>query len=116
LARTCPARAGRLTREETQGFLRWVRNRTHFRIRGLLMHRYSIVVASLIAATSARAADTAQALAGQTVVTPPISGYGEVYLGGLRFDGNDYTTRAGGGAARVNVAFAQRWNLQGDAT
>ncbi len=80
------------------------------------MHRYSIVVASLIAATSARAADTAQALAGQTVATPPISGYGEVYLGGLRFDGDDYTTRAGGGAARVNVAFAQRWNLQGDAT
>ncbi|MEZ2329779.1 hypothetical protein AB6802_08650 [Mesorhizobium sp. RCC_202] len=78
------------------------------------MNRYSIVVASLIAATSAHAADTVQALAGQTAATSLISGYGELYLGGLRFDGDDYTTRAGGGAARVNVAFAQRWNLQGD--
>ncbi|TGQ64139.1 hypothetical protein EN829_020680 [Mesorhizobium sp. M00.F.Ca.ET.186.01.1.1] len=80
------------------------------------MHRCSIVVVSLIAATSAHAADTVQPLAGEAVLTPHISGYGELYLGGLRFVGDDYTTRAGGGAARVNVAFAQRWNLQGDAT
>lgn len=80
------------------------------------MHRCSIVVASLIAATSAYAEETVQPLAGERVATPRISGYGELYLGGLRFVGDDYTTRAGGGAARVNVAFAQRWNLQGDVT
>lgn len=78
------------------------------------MHRFSLVVASLAATTSAFAADSLPPLAGETVAAPQISGYGELYLGGLRFVGDDYTTRAGGGAARVNIAFDQRWNLQGD--
>ncbi|OBQ74491.1 outer membrane beta-barrel protein [Mesorhizobium erdmanii] len=80
------------------------------------MHRFSLVVASLAATTSAFAADALPSFSGETVATPHISGYGELYLGGLRFVGDDYTTRAGGGAARVNIAFAQRWNLQGDLT
>ena len=80
------------------------------------MHRFLLVVASLAATTSAFAADALPPLAEETVATPRISGYGELYLGGLRFVGDDYTTRAGGGAARVNIAFAQRWNLQGDLT
>lgn len=80
------------------------------------MHRCSIVMASMIAATSAYAADTMQPWAGEAVATPRISGYGELYLGGLRFVGDDYTTRAGGGAASLNIPFAQRWNLQGDLT
>ncbi|AGB45598.1 hypothetical protein Mesau_03227 [Mesorhizobium australicum WSM2073] len=81
------------------------------------MHRFSIFAASsLVAATSAYAADTQQPLAAETVVTPHVSGYGELYLGGLRFVGDDYTTRAGGGAVRVNIPFAERWNLQGDLT
>ncbi|QKC89644.1 hypothetical protein EB230_15440 [Mesorhizobium sp. NZP2234] len=80
------------------------------------MHRFLLVVASLAATTSAFAADAPPPLAEETVATPRISGYGELYLGGLRFVGDDYTTRAGGGAARVNIAFAQRWNLQGDLT
>lgn len=80
------------------------------------MHRCSVVIAVMIAATSAFAADTMQPLAGATAATPRISGYGELYLGGLRFVGDDYTTRAGGGAASLNIPFAQRWNLQGDLT
>ncbi|TGT39106.1 hypothetical protein [Mesorhizobium sp. M8A.F.Ca.ET.165.01.1.1] len=70
------------------------------------MHRFSICLASLIVATSARAADILQPLATETAVAPRISGYGELYLGGLRFVGDDYTTRAGGGALRVNIPFA----------
>jgi hypothetical protein len=81
------------------------------------MQRFPIVVASLVVATSAYAADILQPIAAETVVTPHISGYGELYLGGLRFpDGNDDTVRAGGGAGRVNIPFAGRWNLQGDLT
>ncbi|ODT13945.1 MAG: hypothetical protein ABS57_17100 [Mesorhizobium sp. SCN 65-12] len=80
------------------------------------MHRCSITITSLMTVTSAFAADTMQPLAVDTATGPHISGYGELYLGGLRFVGDDYTTRAGGGAASLNIAFAQRWNLQGDLT
>ncbi|MBZ9994354.1 outer membrane beta-barrel protein [Mesorhizobium sp. BH1-1-4] len=80
------------------------------------MYRFSILAVSLIAATSAHAADALQPLATETVVTPRVSGYGELYLGGLRFVDDDHTNRVGGGAVRVNIPFAQRWNLQGDLT
>lgn len=77
------------------------------------MHRSSIVVASLMMISSAAAADMVPSSAGEAT-TPGLSGYGELYLGGLRFAGDDYTTRAGGGAIRVNVPLARRWNIQGD--
>ncbi|TPI36076.1 hypothetical protein FJW07_05855 [Mesorhizobium sp. B3-1-9] len=80
------------------------------------MHRFSIIAASLVATTFAYAADAPQPLAGETVVTPHISGYGEIYLGGLRFTSIGDTVHAAGGAARVNIPFAQRWNFQGDLT
>ncbi|QPC92055.1 hypothetical protein [Mesorhizobium sp. INR15] len=80
------------------------------------MHRFLAVVASLAAATSAFAGDALPPLAGETVVTPHISGYGELNLGGLRYPDYDDTMRTGGGAARVNIPFAGRWNLQGDLT
>jgi hypothetical protein len=81
---------------------------------GLSMHRFTLAAASLVVTTSAFAADALPPLAGEAAGAPHVSGYGEAYLGGVRFVGDDYTTRVGGGAARVNIAFAQRWNLQGD--
>ena len=80
------------------------------------MHRFPIVVASLVAATSAYAADALQPVAVEPVVTPHISGYGELYLGGLSFSNGGDRLWAGGGASRVNIPFAGRWNLQGDLT
>ncbi|TPL85967.1 hypothetical protein [Mesorhizobium sp. B2-3-12] len=74
------------------------------------------MAASLVATTSAYAADTLQPLAAETVVTRHMSGYSELYLGGLRYPDGDDTLRTAGGAARVNIPFAQRWNLQGDLT
>lgn len=80
------------------------------------MQRFPIVVASLIVATSAYAADILQPIAEETVATPHISGYGELYLGGLSFSDEDDTFWAAGGAGRVNIPVAGRWNLQGDLT
>lgn len=48
------------------------------------------------------------------MAVPHLSGYGEFHLGGLRFPDTGDEIRTGGGAARVNVPLAGRWNLQGD--
>ena len=47
-----------------------------------------------------------------------ISGYGEVYVGGIWVDafGDDDSAWAYGGAGQVNVPFADRWNAQGGLT
>lgn len=80
------------------------------------MYRFSMVVAALIAATSAHAADAVQPLAEEAVAAPHISGYGELYLGGVRFPNSGGTIWTGGGTGRVNIPVAGRWNLQGDVT
>jgi hypothetical protein len=55
------------------------------------------------------------------VAAPQISGHAEFYLGGLDlsmsspFGDYDDTVWVYGGAARINVPFAERWNIQGDA-
>lgn len=46
-----------------------------------------------------------------------VSGYGQVYGGGLWLSElSDETFWAAGGAARINVPYAERWNAQGDFT
>ncbi len=80
------------------------------------MRHFPIAAMSFAMATSAFAADSVQPIVEQPVVAPHISGYGEIYLGGLKFDNNDDTFRVGGGVARVNIPFAERWNVQLDGT
>ncbi|MET2825806.1 hypothetical protein [Mesorhizobium shangrilense] len=92
----------------------WIPNQKPIFELGGLMYRFSMVVAALIATTSAYAADAVQPLAEESVVTPHISGYGQLYLGGLSYPNGGDRRSAGGGAARVNIPFAGRWNLQGD--
>lgn len=75
------------------------------------------VLAALFAsaATGAIAADVA---VDAPASVPGMSGYGEVYLGGLnvRVEGESDTVWAAGGAVRLNMPMDERWNLQGDAT
>jgi hypothetical protein len=92
-----------------------VENR-YFELFGGFMHRFPIVAMSLVMARSAFAADAVQPIVEVPVVAPHISGYGEIYLGGLKFAGEDDTLWVGGGAARVNIPFAERWNIQLDGT
>jgi hypothetical protein len=80
------------------------------------MRRFPIVAMSFAMATSAFAADAIQPIVAEPAVAPHISGYGEIYLGGLKFDRYDSTIRVGGGVARVNIPFADRWNVQFDGT
>ncbi|MBZ9993130.1 hypothetical protein [Mesorhizobium sp. BH1-1-4] len=77
--------------------------------------RFPIVVASLFIASASVAADALQPLADEPVAQH-ISGYGEIYVGGLRIEEGapDGTTDTGAAAARVNIPFANLWNLQGD--
>ncbi len=44
-----------------------------------------------------------------------ISGYGEIYAGGVwvRYDGDDEDYWAAGGAGQLNIPFADSWNAQG---
>ncbi|MGF7008019.1 hypothetical protein [Aminobacter sp. BE322] len=73
----------------------------------------TVVLAAL--ATSAFAADPTAPIEGQAA--RQISGYGEIYGGGLWTDPeSDEDIWAAGGAARVNLPFAERWNVQGDLT
>lgn len=81
------------------------------------MLRPSILAASLVVTSAAFAADAILPIATEPVA-PHISGYGELYLGGLQlsFFGDDDSLRAGGGAGRVNIPFADSWNVQIDGT
>jgi hypothetical protein len=81
------------------------------------MLRLPIFAASLFATSAAFAADAVLPVAVEPVV-PHISGYGEIYLGGLEISqfGEDDSIRAGGGAGRVNIPFAEKWNVQLDGT
>ena len=71
-------------------------------------------------ASTAYAADPAIEEAAPPL-SPQISGHAEFYLGGLDvsisspFQEYDETVWVYGGAARINVPFADRWNIQGDA-
>ena len=65
-------------------------------------------------ATSAFAADPTQPV---EETARQVSGYGQIYGGGLWLSElSDETLWAAGGAARINVPFAERWNAQGDFT
>ena len=79
---------------------------------------YRLVLSAAIAATttSAFAAD-APVVLDQELAQPHISGYGEVYLGGLYFatPGDDADGTTAGAAARVNFPIDARWNIQTDA-
>lgn len=81
------------------------------------MLRLSILAASLFATSAAFAADAVLPIAVEPAV-PHISGYGEIYLGGLQLSefGEDDNIHTGGGAGRVNIPFAQQWNVQLDGT
>lgn len=71
----------------------------------------SVCVAAL--STSAFAADAVSPV--QEAAVRQISGYGEIYGAGVwvdEFDQGDIW--AYGGAARINVPFAEHWNAQGD--
>lgn len=64
-------------------------------------------------ATSAFAADPAAPI--EADVTRQVSGHGEIYGGAFWFDElSDDKFWAAGGVARVNVPFADSWNVQGD--
>lgn len=80
------------------------------------MRRFLIIAISFSTTTSALAADAAQEAMESQILAPRISGYGEIYLGGLKFSDEDDTLWTGGGTARVNIPFAQRWNIQIDGT
>lgn len=68
----------------------------------------------VVLATPALAADPTQPVE-ETV--RQVSGYGQIYGGGLWIsEFSDDTLWAAGGAARINVPFAERWNAQGDFT
>ncbi|MBT1158101.1 hypothetical protein J1C56_21105 [Aminobacter anthyllidis] len=67
-----------------------------------------------VLATPAFAADPTQPVE-ETV--RQVSGYGQIYGGGLWLSElTDDTLWAAGGAVRINVPFAERWNAQGDFT
>ncbi|TIW15181.1 MAG: hypothetical protein E5V81_25445, partial [Mesorhizobium sp.] len=80
------------------------------------MHRLFLSAAIVATATSAFAAD-APVVLDQQLEQPHISGYGEIYLGGLHFStpGDDANGTAAGGAARINFPIDARWNIQTDA-
>ena len=80
------------------------------------MHRLFLGAAIASAATSAFAAD-APIVLDQELAQPHISGYGELYLGGLYFSvpGDHETGTGAGGAVRVNFPIDARWNIQTDA-
>ncbi|TIW67148.1 MAG: hypothetical protein E5V60_09870, partial [Mesorhizobium sp.] len=67
------------------------------------MYRLVLSAAIAVTATSTFAAD-APVVLDQELAQPHISGYGEVYLGGLYFatPGDDADGTTAGGAARVN--------------
>lgn len=67
-----------------------------------------------VLATPAFAADPTQPV---EETARQVSGYGQVYGGGFWLSElTDDTLWAAGGAARINVPFAERWNAQGDFT
>ncbi|MDG4851810.1 MULTISPECIES: hypothetical protein [unclassified Mesorhizobium] len=79
------------------------------------MYRFLLSAAIAATATSAFAAD-APVLLDQELAQPHISGYGEIYLGGLYFatPGDDTDGTTAGGAVRVNFPIDARWNIQTD--
>ena len=81
------------------------------------MLRLSILAVSLFATAAAFAADAVLPIAVEPAASH-ISGYGEIYLGGLQVSefGDDTDIHAGGGAGRVNIPFAEKWNVQLDGT
>jgi len=81
------------------------------------MYRLLFGAAIAATATSAFAAD-APVVLDQDLAQPHISGYGELYVGGLyvTFPGDHATATTAGGAARVNFPIDPRWNIQTDAT
>lgn len=80
------------------------------------MYRFLLAAAIAATATTAFAAD-APVVLDQELAQPHISGYGEVYLGGLYFSipGDSANGTTAGGAARVNFPIDARWNIQTDA-
>ncbi|TPN75484.1 hypothetical protein FJ988_29095 [Mesorhizobium sp. CU3] len=80
------------------------------------MYRLFLGAALAATATSAFAAD-APVILDQELAQPHISGYGELYLGGLYFSvpGDHETGTGAGGAVRVNFPIDARWNIQTDA-
>lgn len=80
------------------------------------MKRTVLLILFTSVASGALAADAA--VDTQPASTPGMSGYGDLYLGGLniRVDGNNDTVWSLGGAARLNMPFDERWNMQADAT
>ncbi|WP_296738714.1 hypothetical protein [Mesorhizobium sp.] len=80
------------------------------------MHRLLLGAAIAATATSAYAAD-APVVLDQELAQPHISGYGELYLGGLYVSvpGDHATATTAGGTARVNFPIDARWNIQTDA-
>lgn len=81
-----------------------------------MMYRFLLGAAIAATATSAFAAD-APVVLDQELAQPHISGYGEVYLGGIYFatPGDDANGTTAGGAARINFPIDARWNIQTDA-
>ncbi|TGR36129.1 hypothetical protein, partial [Mesorhizobium sp. M8A.F.Ca.ET.198.01.1.1] len=80
------------------------------------MYRFLLGTAIAATATAAFAAD-APVVLDQELAQPHISGYGELYVGGLYISvpGDHATGTAAGGAARVNFPIDARWNIQTDA-
>ncbi|RWG82671.1 hypothetical protein [Mesorhizobium sp.] len=80
------------------------------------MYRFLLGAAIAATATSAFGAD-APVVLDQELAQPHISGYGEVYLGGIYFatPGDDANGTTAGGAARINFPIDARWNIQTDA-
>jgi hypothetical protein len=92
--------------------------KVHSKVWGLnTMKRLLCSVCFSAVATTAFAADPFTPTY-EEVATRQISGYGEVYVGNVSIDflGESEDLWAAGGAARVNVPFADSWNAQGDLT
>jgi opacity protein-like surface antigen len=66
-----------------------------------------------LVASSALAADPA--LPVEEVVARTVSGYGQIYAGGVwvDFDGESESFWAAGGTGQINIPFADTWNVQG---
>ena len=81
------------------------------------MYRLILGAAMAAVATSASAAD-APVVLDQELAQPHISGYGQLYVGGLyvTIPGDEHATGTpAGGAVRVNFPIDARWNIQTDA-
>lgn len=79
---------------------------------------YRILMGAAIAATATSAFAADAIVMDQSIAAPHISGYVEVYLGGLylTIPGDHASATTAGGTGRVNFPIDARWNIQTDAT